>query len=554
MRPCILLLLLAAGVTVSATRADEVDELIETLRPSPSAPAVWAERLLEAAERVKDNPQAQARLYGAAYEQGLVGPEGYATAIAAARAMRTGRPEETAAWDQRLLDALQRDWQAADRARKKETGRAYVEGLVTVADGHRASGRASQAAPLYQEALYKARYYAPGRRDEIVAKLKDAREREAVLREVAQGARLLKTNPGNIPLRERLIRLHIVELGRPQAAAKLLADGVSEPLRTYVPLAAQALDRVAKDAGLELGDWYRSLAASATPRGKAHVLARAKVYYGRFVALEKDPVRRAIGEAKQAEVVRDLGKLGLRGLLGGKHLTLDLGGGVKMRLVRIPAGSFVMGSPASEEGRRANETPHEVTIKRPFYMGVTEVTRKQYAAVMGTAPGATEEPDRPVEQVPWSGAAAFCKTLAGRTAHPVRLPTEAEWEYACRAGSKTAFCCGDDEKRLPEYAWFRANSGSRAHPVAQRKPNAWGLYDMHGNLWEWCADWYDRRYYTTSPKTDPAGPASGTTRVFRGGGWSSLPGACRSASRTGGAPNDKLSYVGFRAVIPVGGE
>ncbi len=188
------------------------------------------------------------------------------------------------------------------------------------------------------------------------------------------------------------------------------------------------------------------------------------------------------------------------------ELALDLGGGVTMHMVLIRPGKFMMGE---------YQDRHEVTISKPFYMGVTEVTQAQYEAVMGTNPSKFKGATNPVEMVAWNDATDFCKKLSAKTRRAVRLPTEAEWEYACRAGTQTAFSFGDDPSALGEYAWYENNSKKMPHPVGQKKPNAWGLYDMYGNVWEWCADWFGD--YPKGPATDPSGPASGKLRAVRGG-------------------------------------
>jgi len=201
------------------------------------------------------------------------------------------------------------------------------------------------------------------------------------------------------------------------------------------------------------------------------------------------------------------------------ELTLDLGGGVTMKMVLIRPGKFMMGSPYSGHGWGKEADPqHEVTISKPFYMGVTEVTQAQYEAVMGTNPSNFKGAANPVDGISWNDATDFCKKISEKTRQAVRLPTEAEWEYACRAGTESAFSFGDDPSALGDYAWWGGNSDGTTHPVGQKKPNAWGLYDMHGNVWEWCADWYGE--YPAGPATDPFGPATGSgLRVLRGGAY-----------------------------------
>jgi formylglycine-generating enzyme required for sulfatase activity len=220
---------------------------------------------------------------------------------------------------------------------------------------------------------------------------------------------------------------------------------------------------------------------------------------------------------------------------------LDLGDGVTMKLALIRPGKFMMG----EEKDR-----HEVALSKPFYMGVTEVTQAQYQAVMGTNPSTFKGETNPVEIVSWNDATEFCKKLSEKTRRAVRLPTEAEWEYACRAGTATAFSFGDAGSALGDYAWYTSNSGSTTHPVGQKKPNAWGLYDMHGNVWEWCADWYGD--YPKVAVTDPQGAASGASRVLRGGSWDYNPDVCRAAYRFNFSPVSRRNYgYGFRVAVSV---
>ena len=226
------------------------------------------------------------------------------------------------------------------------------------------------------------------------------------------------------------------------------------------------------------------------------------------------------------------------------ELMLDLGGGVAMKMVLIRPGKFMMGEGIDR---------HEVTISKPFYMGATEVTQAQYEAVMGKNPSKFKGATNPVEMVSWDYATDFCKKLSEKTRQVVRLPTEAEWEYACRAGTQTAYSFGDDPSALGDYAWWGRNSGKTTHPVGQKKPNAWGLYDMHGNVWEWCADWwgeYPKGPVTdpSGPSTDPSGPATGDSgdRVMRGGSWyDNVAGRFRGGGRCFD-PACGFDFIGFR--------
>ena len=239
----------------------------------------------------------------------------------------------------------------------------------------------------------------------------------------------------------------------------------------------------------------------------------------------------------------------------------DVTNSIGMRLQLIPAGTFVMGSPPSESDRDADETQHRVRISKPFYLGVYEVTQGQYEKLMGANPSRFKGDNNPVEQVSWEDAALFCRELSARPEEQAagrvyRLPTEAEWEYACRAGTTTAYGFGDDASELGEYAWCSENAmdvGQKyAHTVGQKKPNPWGLYDMHGNVWEWCQDWYED--YPSGSTTDPTGAASGSPRVIRGGSWYYGAGLCRSANRGWHNPSSRSSNLGFRVALSPSGQ
>ena len=227
--------------------------------------------------------------------------------------------------------------------------------------------------------------------------------------------------------------------------------------------------------------------------------------------------------------------------------------GESAAFVWIPPGEFMMGSPEDESGRYNDESPqHLVRFASGFWMQTTPVTQAQWQAVMGNNPAYFKSvgSDAPVERVSWNDVQEFIQKLNSTTKETqFRLPTEAEWEYACRAGSTTAYCFGDDESLLEQYAWYDKNAGDTTHPVGQLTPNAWGLYDMHGNVWEWCADWQGD--YPSGAVTDPTGPTSfGAFRALRGGAWFSYARNCRAAYRwRARRPSDRDDSIGFRLVF-----
>jgi uncharacterized protein (TIGR02996 family) len=253
---------------------------------------------------------------------------------------------------------------------------------------------------------------------------------------------------------------------------------------------------------------------------------------------------------------------------------------IGMRLALIPPGRFRMGSPDEEhEGYRNAEEAHEVEITRPFYLGVFAVTQGQWLGVRGDNPSsfcATGEgkeavkgldtSDFPVERVSWEDAQAFLEKLAAlreekETGWRYRLPSEAEWEYACRGGASasTPFCFGKSLSSAQanfngEYPYGSAEEGpslGRTCPAGSYRPNAWGLFDLHGNVWEWCSDWSANDYYGKSPAQDPLGPSNGSNRVIRGGSWGGYGQSCRAANRHGLRPSYRLGYLGFRvAAVP----
>lgn len=232
-------------------------------------------------------------------------------------------------------------------------------------------------------------------------------------------------------------------------------------------------------------------------------------------------------------------------------------------MVRIDGGTFLMG-----DDDEVDASPHEVSVSA-FFMDRNLVTQAEFEKVTGENPSRWKAPDNPVEQVRWSDAVRYCNKRSELdwlkpcydlntwkcdfTANGYRLPTEAEWEYACRAGTKTSYFFGENSTKIGDYAWYDKNSGGHPRPVGRKKPNAWGLYDMAGNLWEWCNDFYQVDYYGQSPKQDPRGPDSGKAKVVRGGAWRFSADNCRSGYRYNESPGYAdvcfgYDIYGFRCV------
>lgn len=244
--------------------------------------------------------------------------------------------------------------------------------------------------------------------------------------------------------------------------------------------------------------------------------------------------------------------------------SLELGNGVKMDFVLIPAADFYMGSPSVEEGRDDDEGPaHHVKITKPFYMAKFEVTQKQYKTVFGeNTVWANKEfkfkgDNLPVENAKWLEVERFLKKMSEQTGQKLRFPTEAEWEFACRAGTETPFYTGktissDGANYEASRVYGIGEKGlnmEKTVDVGSYKPNPFGLYDMHGNVWEWCNDWYGKTYYTESVTDDPPGPVSGKERVVRGGSWKNWPKNCRSADRQSLDPDKERDNIGIRPVL-----
>ena len=257
----------------------------------------------------------------------------------------------------------------------------------------------------------------------------------------------------------------------------------------------------------------------------------------------KDPQEKeepAVEKVASVSNEKDITKEPTKKESSGKEEITDLGKDVKLEMILIPAGKFVMGSPASEKGHRVNETQHEVTLTKPFYMGKYEVTQEQWDAVMVNNRSFYRGPKLPVTSVSWENCQEFIKKLNAKTSGGYRLPTEAEWEYSCRAGTATAYSNGDIITKNDSNV-----EGLSTKVVGSYKPNAFGLYDMHGNVWEWCEDW--KVDYPKEAVIDPKGPEAGKNRVLRGGSFTGVGMHSRSANWFDNLPSTwNIDYLGFR--------
>ena len=224
----------------------------------------------------------------------------------------------------------------------------------------------------------------------------------------------------------------------------------------------------------------------------------------------------------------------------GETKTVTLPGGATMEMIWCAPGTFKMGSPIGEKGRFSDEMQHSVTLTKGFWLGKYEVTQRQWESVMRSNHSRFKGADNPMENVSWYDCEAFAKRVGTAFGGKARLPTEAEWEYACRAGGDAPF---SGSGVVSEMAWYEANSDHQTHEVGRNKPNAWGFYDMHGNVLEWCSDWFSN---PTGDAIDPKGPPSGSFKALRGGCWFSLDSDCRCAYRLKREPNLRNCIFGFR--------
>jgi formylglycine-generating enzyme required for sulfatase activity len=395
--------------------------------------------------------------------------------------------------------------------------------------------------------------------------------------EVEPALRSLRARPPSPEVRTQVQRL-LARLGKERPSAEMLRHGV------FFHFVLQGLGGKAKNEDGEvtwnrLADYVTRQVSRQTPtlvgggaRQTPHEVRDLRGESPVLLALAASRPERAEGRVERPRVRGKESEVERPGRALGK-----ISNSIGMKLVLIPAGTFTMGSPAAEKDRSTEEEQHEVEITKAFYLGVTEVTQKQYRAVMSRNPSyfsATGEgkakvagmntDDFPVEQVSWHDAVEFCNKLSAwpaerRAGREYRLPTEAEWEYACRAAApaRHPFHYGPSLSSTQanidgSYSFDGAAKGpylGRTCAVGSYKPNKFSLHDMHGNVKEWCSDWYVKDYHKSSPRKDPTGPSTGTARVLRGGAWCYLGNSCRAAIRLRLDPGSRLNFLGFRVAV-----
>lgn len=256
---------------------------------------------------------------------------------------------------------------------------------------------------------------------------------------------------------------------------------------------------------------------------------------------------RAIRQKRRPQV--SLGRLLLVTVVAGGCVLSGLHWRQSVQRLKIAKSEFQTARMRFHSANSDEKPAHLVTLTQPFYIGKFTVTQAQFLAMTGANPSRCKGKENPVDQIYWNEAQDFCKTLAERTKRAVRLPTEAEWEYSCRAGTQTKYYSGDTEADLLRVGWCAVNTPGTSHPVGQKEPNAFGLYDMHGNVWQLCQDWYDEDYYRKSGNENPIGPLKGVVHSLRGGAFYYPPEHCRSANRCGYLPGNLSHFVGFRIVV-----
>ena len=506
-------------------------------------------KLLKAARSSANTGAFRVVLYEKVYEFAVKRSSGYKQAIEAVNYLSRVLPDRRGEWLDKKLKAMTKRYVNSYGAGREEIAKSYLDTMLAVADIKLKDGKTAEAQGLYRRAYSVAVQTKSPLRAEIREKAAKLATVSAGERRTEQFKRALAAKPSTRN-RENLIYHYLTELDSPKDALELITDDVNKDLRNFVPFAAGPITDLDAKACIDLAKWYESLAKRPmSSKGRFNIYRRAREYYGKYMSLgDKTDLEQLLAKKAVARLDKAMDKM------DPNRLTIDCGGGVSMRLIRLKTGKFLLGSPVGETSRDSDEGPRiTVEISKPFYIGLTEVTQRQYTAVMGADSSTVKGPTHPVTNVSSANAFAFCKKVSALVSRKVRLPTEAEWEYACRAGSTTAFYFGNDSKGLGAYAWTSENSAvnkkPQPHAVGGKQPNAWGLFDMHGNVRELALRPYSSLGYAGAGSIDPQDPAKcRSTLQQRGGSAGRSASYSRSANRfIGSSAGD--SFTGFRVLI-----
>ncbi len=550
---------------------------------TPAGRLALARKLLDEAAKAKSDPAEQFVLLRIARDVAVQTGDAETALDAADRIVQTFEVDPV----QTKVDCLAAVAEAASSPSQHAALAHQAFSLVDVAAAEDDFEAAEKLAEIALASARRARNYTLLK--EIVARMKVVTESEKKYAEYQKAIGRLKDNPTEPDANLAAGRYLCLVKGRWDEGVPMLALGRDEALKAVAQRDMQGASSAEEQ--VELGDDWWNL-AQTRKNEQNEMMLRAGSWYGTAKAglssgLTLVKVNKRLEEiAKIGSPIPDtpdgppsaiapFGKELARGYQSqwSKHLRVPVveTNSIGMKLVLIPPGEFEMGSTqeeidyllkaAKELGLTQtfidlylSEGPqHRVKITQPFYLGMFEITQANYQQVMGTNPSRfkTGDPDLPVEQVSWNDAQEFCRRLSElpeekASGRVYQLPTEAQWEYACRAGTTTRCYYGDDLARLGEYAWMPANSRGRTQRIGQKPPNAWGLCDTLGNVMEWCADWYGDDYYKHSPQDDPSGPSTGTYRALRGGSWLRLPDFFWCAYRNRRVPDYVRDCVGFR--------
>ncbi len=538
-------------LTAAELQIKEVFQKDLAAASSPGGKRLLAEKMLRQADEAKD----EAPIRFGLYQQALhLATEAVDIGLALEVVESQAAAFEVDPYAQRL-HALTQISKTAKAAEQPAVGRAALDQIQAATQADELSV-AEKLALLAQAVAVKIRDVEL--RKVATARLADVKKMEQLWKEARRAVAVLEKDPldaaANLTYGSYLCLTH----GDWTQGLPLLAKGGEGKLSAAARLDLQPAGDPA--AQVAVGDTWWHLASDEKGIGKIFLFERAGHWYQlavpQLVGLTQTRIDKRLQEITSHGHEEPLGRRPPP-VPASKIIDIPLAAGgsnadTVMHLRWLPAGKFIQGSPPREPGHQPFESQHEVVLTRPFFIGTTEVTQAQWQAVMGNNPSGFKGPNVPVHSVTYTAAKEFCERLdqlpATRGKYQFRLPTSAEWEYACRAGSRGAYCYGDDPAKLGEYAWYKDSlkGATGPQPVGQRKPNAWGLYDMHGNVNEWCTDSFSNLILTTR-QVDPKG-FPGVNQVVRGGYGMSTAEECRCAHIFNDPPGRAIDGLGFRVV------